>query len=518
MEGRRIEGVFLDSQILRNRAQEAYSTARTFQLKVLSSVSEALLASFGEAGGRMRGMVLEINPSQVRIMLDNGYEITAENRLTVPIRKGDELSMILESKDPIVLRVERSISSSTQIKDLISSPAVVGYQRLDTSALRESLENSGIIYEKKVWSFLKGEIPREKLTADLKFNILSSLKTTDPKPLFDLLSSARIPPALKERVDHLGQLARENRPIEFFTTLSRFMVEVDEMIASSQAKIERMSATIKTFFEALTRSISELLNQRGIRVTINSAVLSGIDTQPRSLEVIKEAVRNLEEGRFGEFVNKMRFIGLSVENPQDIPPKRGEILPQFKKLVETSMNRVFEEWSVKDLRELSARFREMRNEVQDLTALKGTYEMFPREVRENIQRLENLVMLQSFVLQQEGQKVLIPFTFDEGGGIAGISKEREFVIYIKLSYEEGFVGVVITAPRVENPDQIGIVIRTDIEDLKTALTLSRDRLRKQIEDLGLKVRNLEVHSTRERDFDSDFMERFTGSGILSMRV
>ena len=518
MEGRRIEGVFLDSQILRNRAQEAYSTARTFQIKVLSSISEALLSSFGDVGGRMRGMVLDVSPAQVRIMLDNGYEITAENRLTIPIRKGDELSMVLESKDPLVLRVERSVSSSSPIKEMIIRPPETGYQKVSTADLQQSFENSGIVYEKKVWSFLKGEIPKEKLTSDLKFNILSSLRSIDPKPLWELISSVRIPDPLKERFDQMGELVRENRRIAFFTALTRLYGEIDELIARNTATLEGMSRSVRTFFEALSRSISELLIQKGIKVTVNRAVLQGIDSQPRSLELVREAVRNLEEGRFGEFTTKMRFIGITIENPQDIPPKREEILPQLRTLVDTAVRRVLEEWSAKDIRDLSSKFREVRQETQDLTALKGTYEMFPREVKENLQRLENLHLLQSFVVQQEGKRFLIPFNFDGGGGIAGFSKEREFVIYIKLSYEEGYVGVVITAPRKEIPDQISVIIRTDIDQLRSSLQLGRERLKKDIEDLGISLRNLEIQDVEERDFDGEFMEKFTGGGMLSLRV
>ena len=518
MEGRRIEGVFLDSQILRNRAQEAYSTARTFQLKVLSSISEALLSSFGDVGGRMRGMVLDVGPAQVKIMLDNGYEITAENRLTIPIKKGDELSMVLESKDPLVLRVERSVSSSSPIKELIIRPPETGYQQISPAALEESLENSGIVYEKKVWSFLKGEIPREKLTSDLKFSILSSLRSIDPKPLWELISSVRIPAPLKERIDQMGELVRENRRIAFFTALTRLYGEVDELIARNTATLEGMSRSVRTFFEALSRSISELLIQKGLKVTVNRAVLQGIDSQPRSLELVREAVRNLEEGRFSEFTTKMRFIGITIENPQDIPPKREDILPQLRSLVDTAVRRVLEEWSAKDIRDLSSKFRELRQETQDLTALKGTYEMFPREVKENLQRLENLHLLQSFVVQQEGKRFLIPFNLDEGGGIAGFSKDREFVIYIKLSYEEGYVGVVITAPRKDIPEQISVVIRTDIEQLRSSLQLGREKLKKEIEDLGINLRNLEIQDVEERDFDVEFMEKFTGGGMLSLRV
>ncbi len=518
MEGRRIEGVFLDSQILRNRAQEAYSTARTFQIKVLSSISEALLSSFGDVGGRMRGMVLDVGPAQVKIMLDNGYEITAENRLTIPIKKGDELSMILESKDPLVLRVERSVSSSSPIKELIIKPPVTGYQQLNNAVLQESLENSGIVYEKKVWSFLKGEIPREKLTADLKFNILSSLRSVDPKPLWELISSAKIPLSLKERVQQIGQLVSENRRLEFFTALSKFYAEIDEMVARNRSTLEGMSQSVRTFFEALSKSISEFLIQRGFKLSINSSFLQGMDSQPRSLDLVREAVRNLEEGRFGEFTTKMRFIGITIKNPQDIPPKREEILSQLRTLVDTAVRRVLEEWSAKDIRDLSAKFREVRQETQDLTALRGTYEMFPREVKENLQRLENIFLLQSFVVQQEGKRFLIPFNFDNGGGIAGFSKDREFVIYIKLSYEEGYVGVVITAPRKDIPEQISVVIRTDIEQLRSSLQLGREKLRKDIEDLGISLRNLEIQDVGERDFDSEFMEKFTGGGMLSLRV
>ena len=69
MEGRRVEGVFLDTAILRNRAYEAYETARVLEIKILSSVPQALLASLGDVGSRLRATVKAYSQNKVILQL-----------------------------------------------------------------------------------------------------------------------------------------------------------------------------------------------------------------------------------------------------------------------------------------------------------------------------------------------------------------------------------------------------------------------------------------------------------------
>ncbi|MDQ7082803.1 MAG: hypothetical protein Q9N34_07540 [Aquificota bacterium] len=121
MEGRRIEGVFLDSAILRNKAYEAYETAKVLQIRILTKVPEALLASLGDMGSRLRATVRSISEGRVLLSLENGYELEAENRLAIPIKVGEELSLVLESKEPLTLRVEKTFSGVRGAGELLKS-------------------------------------------------------------------------------------------------------------------------------------------------------------------------------------------------------------------------------------------------------------------------------------------------------------------------------------------------------------------------------------------------------------
>jgi len=160
MEGRRVEGVFLQHALERSQALEAYKQAQRVQIKILTIVPEIFLETLGRKGNQFRATVADVTGNKVLLNLPNGYQIEAENRLSVGINRGDILTLLVEDENPVTLQiisVERGIKDiKTLIKNLIEDVTYV-VNFLDTNKPKESVKNSGLFYENKlVEDFRKG--------------------------------------------------------------------------------------------------------------------------------------------------------------------------------------------------------------------------------------------------------------------------------------------------------------------------------------------------------------------------
>ena len=522
MEGRRIEGVFLDSQILRSKAQEAYSASRAFELRILSRVPEALLAALTQEGGRFRGTVVEANSRTVRLMLENGFEISAENRLTMPINEGDELTLVLESKNPLILRVERALSSAGALRDVILGGLRVflsSFKRgYGGEELRVALEDSGIVYEKRIWDFLRGSVDKSVFSSDLKYRVLTDLASKDAGSVLRAIESIEIPDDLRGEVETLKFLLKEGKKLEFFTGLVRLSEKVGDLLRDKNSQLNKMSMSVSKFFQGFTKSLLELLKSSGIKVSTIPSTMKGIESNPKSIDLVVESFKNFRDHRMGEFVEKMRLIGINIEDRDRLMSERERLLPRLAKLVETAVKGLLKDHDVESIKDFTSLYKKIGEDLKQLALVRGALENLPPDIKENMAKLELIGLIQSFTVAHEGKKFLVPFKIEDGEGVVAFSREGMFRIFVKLRYEEGYVGVVITAPRTEEPDYISVIVKTNMDDFKRIFEREKGKLLKEIEDLGLDLRRLEVFEEEEKEFDGAFFEEFAGSSLLNLRV
>ncbi len=517
MEGRRVEGVFLDTAILRNRAYEAYETARVLEIRVLSSVPQALLASLGDLGSRLRATVRSYDQNRVVLQLENGFEVEAENRLSVMVEPGEELSLVVESKNPLILRVEGGFYGIRGIRDLLGRVLELGV-RLIPQRLEESLKDSGLIYERKVWDFLRGKIDLEDLSRDQKFVLLKTLENLDTGPIERTLRSARFPEDLRPLVRSILERLEAGDRLGFFKGLVELENGLERAISFREQRLTLIRETIGSVVRSLVENLIKVFRSAEIEVQLKEEVFSSLRESPRFLDILREAFRSLEEGRFSEFSRRLELAGLKILNEEALPKEAQRILRSLGELIRGAEVSIRSKLEAENLQDLISRQREISKELEELREIRGRIEELPKQIKESLKGLETLGMLQAYMVMNQAKRFLVPFRFEEERGIIGFSLRDSYRIFVRLELEGGFLGILMEAPRKESPDFISVLFRTDLEDLARKLSRHGEELRKDLVSLGLEVRRLEVFEDREGEFEREMAEEFGGAGTFNLRV
>jgi hypothetical protein len=520
MEGRRVEGVLLDSSVLRSRAQEAYRVSRAMEIRILSSVPEALLSSLGGPGSRFTALVREVTPQRVVLLLENGYEIYAENRLSQPVREGERLSLLLESRNPFVLRVEAS-TFSVGTRDLWRSVLKEGvaFIRLVPERLKESLENSGLLYERKVWTFLKGETPRSYLERDTKYKLLRRLNSFSTSSLEEILRKAPLTGEMKRRAEDLLRVARSGDRLKFFTDLKRFSSEIAQTISLLERDIEGFTAATAHRVGSLIRKLEEILRDLGLKVTVNKRSAEAFLRSPKALDILRSTVESLKLNRWGEAVDRLRIVGLQIKNPESLPAVGGSLLRQMEPLIRGAVQGLLEDTGFGDIRELIETYRRKQEDLNNLRSFRDTLEnSVPRGVKENLQRIDLIGFLQSYMVAREGRKLVLPFRTEDGKGVLVLSLSDTYRVLIRLEYGEGFVGVLLEAPRRKNPGHLNLSFLTNVPRLKEEIERRSTDLREALKEIGLELRRFEVKDIGREEFEERILEDLGDESSFAMRV
>ncbi len=508
MEGRRVEGVFLDATLLRDRAREAYRVSRSMEIRILSSVPEALMASLRELGSRFTAVVREVTPQRVVLLLENGYEIHAENRLSRPVAEGERLLLSVQSREPLVLRVE-SGTLSTGIRDLWRRilKEGVSFIRLVPERFRESVERSGIFYERRVWEFLRGSLERGEVEKDTKFLILKNLSSADTSRMEEVLRSYRLPQDLEEKKEKLLGLLRSGDKVDFLLGAEELSKELERRISLLEGRIRKIRSSVEGRVTTLIGKLLQVLRNLGVNASLKEKILRSVSGDPRSLDLLRSAVESIKMNRWGEAVEKLRILGVELKAWDSLPLVKGELLRQLTPLVSGAVQGLLEDTGSKDVRNLIENLKGMQKELEKLKSLKEAIEKaVPKGAKEDLEKLELLGHLQSFMVSKEGRRFLIPFRTEEGRGFLLFALKDVYRIIIKLSFEEGFFGVIMEAPKVKDPSRINLSFSTDIPYLGEEVERRREDLVRELKEIGLEVGRFEVKKLKEEGFEEELGE------------
>ena len=503
MEGKRIEGVLLDTAIARDKASEAYETAKALQIKILSRVPESLLAILSDAGSKIKAQVRETGKGKIVLMLENGYELEAQNRLSIPVKEGDELVLSLERQTPPILRVERVVSKLKGMGEILRRVLPVFTPPADTE-LKSFLSNSGLVYEKKVWDYLRGVRDLRELTSDNKYKVLKALSGIDILPLRSVMKELREYDG-KDTLNLLSNLGR-----------------IEEKLLNRKSSISTELNRIASFVEQIVRGfVKSLLSNKKIAslgFSIREETLTSMARNPKALDILQEALRDIELNRFEKFRNDLALLGLNIEEPEHLPVFKEPLIASLRDSLKGAKLLLSREFSIGEFRELQDKVKELRESLKEVEESLDKLREVSGQAKEYLSKLEAINYLQNFLIAQGGKGFLVPFSLDEGKGIIAFSKREAFRVFIKLNFEEGFLGVVVEAPRKENPDSLSVVFKTNIPQLERMLSLSVGTLKRELESLGLKVKDIKVLSSEEKEFEEEVIESFGEDSGFNMRV
>ncbi|MCS7307937.1 MAG: hypothetical protein NZ526_05230, partial [Aquificaceae bacterium] len=148
------------------------------KVKVLSTVPNVLLDLSMGSEGAVKARVSYAEGSRIGLMLSNGFEINAENRSSLNLMVGDVVELSLENTNPVTFKI-LGLYRKNQIEEVLNLVLESGDDFLfsiNPDRLKETVENSGLFYERKLIDLLLGKLKPEDVLKDAKAQLLQTFQ------------------------------------------------------------------------------------------------------------------------------------------------------------------------------------------------------------------------------------------------------------------------------------------------------------------------------------------------------
>jgi hypothetical protein len=451
MEIRRIEGVFLQHALETAQGLKAENISRQMNLKLLTTVPQALLDAFPE-GTLLEGRVVQTQGGTLRVTLNN-QELVAENLSDLEIKEGDQLGLVLEGKNPITLKIV-SLQRRLNIEQVLQF--VLDFQEeppinLDLQKLQALVKNSGLFYERKLLDFLTGKVDLKSILEDTKAQLLSNIfnlagqihggEVKDIKTIDQLFGMVlKRTENLKEIENLLRTLYLENLNHWEFTQFVRFVESI--------GKREILKALEKGDEDALL-----ILLSKGLK---------SIEDTPAGKS-------------FSLAFERLKQFSLLVKDEE-----LGNLLRSFFEAVEKE--------DANGLREVHKR---LENFIEEGRRLLPFREKIEKDGLVWLQQLNAISQMQRLMVN-EGTLVL-PFKWEgHRGGMLIRTQKNEYKVFINLNYPEGFVSALLSSPKTERVRGISLNLYTNNELFYRKMEKGKALLESMLKEEGLQLRDLKL--------------------------
>jgi len=460
MEIRRIEGVFLQHALETSQGLRAENVSKELNLRLLSTVPEAFLQAFSEGSGGLRGYVLEAYGRNLRILLNNSQEILAENMSDVEVQEGDHLELVLESKNPLSLKII-SLQRKTdinQILDLAFEPSEGFLFSLEKEDILSLIKNSGIFYERKILSFLRGAVSLKEILKDAKAQIIQNI-----------LNLA------EEIKSQLGTQNQTDQSLESIKTLFLSVLNKTEGIAE-----------IKSFLRSLyLESLNNLELAQFVKLVENlgnKQILEAMQQGDKEalINLLYREIQNLLHTPIGRTL-KLAFERLKALILQLKDPEVKELLENFIKALDDGK-----------LENLRKSHRELISLLEERERLLPLREKVERDGLQWIDRLNAIIQIQR-IMAKDGVLV-IPFRW-EGKKASIILKpnKEDYKVFINLNYPEGFVSAMLLYPKSKQAKSLSLHFYTNSELFYNKLETAKHILESMLEEENLRVKEIKLN-------------------------
>jgi hypothetical protein len=452
MEIRRIEGVFLQHALETTQGLKAENISKQMSLKLLTTVPQALLDAFPE-GTLLEGRVVQTQGRTLRVMLSN-QELVAENLSNLEIKEGDQLKLMLESKNPIILKIV-SLQRRLNIEQVLQF--VLDFQEeppinLDLQKLQALVKNSGLFYERKLLDFFAGKVDLKGILEDTKAQLLSNIfnlagqihggEVKDIKTIDQLFGMVlKRTENLKEIENLLRTLYLENLNHWEFTQFVRFVESIEK----------------REILKALEKGDKDAL------LILLSKELKSIEDTPAGKS-------------FSLAFERLKQFSLLVRDEE-----LGNLLGSFFEAVEKE--------DANGLREIH---RKLENFIEEGRRLLPFRERIEKDGLVWLQQLNTISQMQRLMVN-EGT-VVLPFKWEgHRGGMLIKTQKNEYRVFINLNYPEGFVSVLLSSPKTERVKAISLNLYTNSELFYRKMEEGKSLLESMLKEEGLQLRDLKLN-------------------------
>ncbi|MGC8650623.1 MAG: hypothetical protein ACP5S8_06635 [Hydrogenobaculum sp.] len=530
MDIKRLEGTSLNETILNSQPLEVSKESENLAIAIKTTVSQALLGALSDElskQGFIEATVEDVKPNAYKLMLSNGVEIEVNAATTLDIKKNDILKLVISSINPLVLKIADAKSPSSPISALnkaMDYEAAIPSQSLS----KNDVENSGLFYEKKLLDFILKAKDLSTLTQDNKYKLLQDIVNTakdiksleafknlreDVKVAIENIANANITKAdletlfksqsPPEDVKDILSLLLTQEPQDIPKDVLNYIPKAQSILANIEKNFIFNAKSLPNFVLELSsvlknmpkdikdiffKSLQNILNIK------NQSAKELLKSNPELLFDIlnakdpKELVANIQDNAFKTVVSDVL---------KDISSVKQDILNQI------SQNPV-------KVLEFSKHIKEALNNLQSNVS----FDTKLNHLKENANTLYNINLAQQFILQNNAFFV----NFEEGSkkGFGAFKKEENtYRAFIKLNWEDGFLGSILEMPK-NYTKRIFVKFYTDIEPLSKLLESSKDELDNVLKEEGLNLNALEVFILKAQEFDLEVARNITQSSNLNI--
>ena len=452
MEIRRVEGVFLQHALETAQGLKAENISRQMNLKLLTTVPQALLEAFPE-GTLLEGRVVQTQGRTLRVMLNN-QELVAENLSDLEIKEGDQLGLMLEGKNPITLKIV-SLQRRLNIEQVLQF--VLDFQEeppinLDLQKLQALVKNSGLFYERKLLDFLTGKVDLKSILEDTKAQLLSNI--------FNL--AGQIHGGEVKDIKTIDQL--------FGTVLKR------------TENLKEIGNLLRTLYLENLNHWEYTQFVRFVESTGKREILEALEKEDKDtlLILLSKELKSIEDTLAGKSFSlafeRLKQFSLLVKDEE-----LGNLLRSFFEAVEKE--------DANGLREIH---RKLENFIEEGRRLLPFRERIEKDGLVWLQQLNTISQMQRLMVN-EGT-VVLPFKWEgHRGGMLIRTQKNEYKVFINLNYPEGFVSVLLSSPKTERVKAISLNLYTNSELFYRKMEEGKALLESMLKEEGLQLRDLKLN-------------------------
>ena len=457
MEVRRVEGAVLHTTSEQSQGIQTQRKGEELRIRLTSVVPEVLLTAL-TSGGANKATVLDTSGGRIRLLLENGYEILAENRTSVVLQKGDHVELSVENTNPFTLRVLSL--DSTQRADVLLKNIMDGKGPINSLSddVKTAIENSGLFYETKLKGLLTGRLSLQEVLSDAKAQILQELSK---------------------------------------------LVNLDK----------KSSAELIHLLKGITRDLQRTNQEVGILLmALDTLTLENLSHEDyvKLVKYLKEdpLISYLERKDIDKLVYRLLEL---VEEDKNLPNR-----DLFVKAL-TDLAELGEKTTDVKLKEMVKEFLASYKGIEKLYNYAG--ELREYLLSQNVEKLESLITKLEYITMAQYSlvnrgKIFLPIEYEEGKGGLIFDLRDSFKVIIHLNYPEYYITALITSPRRERRiEAVRVSLFTDNEELAKLFVSNRAYLESLLSEEGIRLVNFSVDFRSRQDNVNKVVEEIGEEGL-----
>jgi hypothetical protein len=530
MDIKRLEGTALNETILNSQPLEVSKESENLAIAIKTTVSQALLGALSDElskQGFIEATVEDVKPNAYKLMLNNGVEIEVNAATTLDIKKNDILKLVISSINPLVLKIADLKSPSSPISVLNKA---MDYEStiLSQSFSKTDIENSGLFYEKKLLDFLLKAKDLSTLTQDNKYKLLQDIVNT-AKDIKSLEAFKNLKEDMKVAIENIANASFSKEDLETLFKSQSSPEDIKDMLSLLLAKepkdipkdvlnyipkAQSILANIEKNFIFNAKSLPNFVLEL-------SSVLKNMPSDIKDIFFKSlQDILNIKNQSAKELLKSNPELFLDILNTKD--PKElvaniqdnalkaivSDVIKDINSIKQDVLNQISKN-PVKVL-EFSKHIKEALNNLQNNVSFDAKL----NHLKEDANTLYNINLAQQFILQNNAFFI----NFEEGSkkGFGAFKKEENtYRAFIKLNWEDGFLGSILEMPK-NDTKKISIKFYTDIEPLSKLLESSKEELDNVLKEEGLNLSTLEVFMLKAQDFDLEVARNITQNSNLNI--